>query len=95
MKSENENEIIDVLYELLLSKKYYTRNYIKFLMWKKIIYFHYPNLISTDYYLRKIFDTMVERELFLCKRDKNRVVYKLNDFRIEDDEIDLGYMHFD
>ena len=40
MRINNENEIIDILYELLLSKKYYSRNYIKFLMWKKIIYFH-------------------------------------------------------
>jgi len=93
MKSDDEEEIIGMLYELLLKKKYYTRKYLKFLMWKKIIYFHYPQLIRTDYYLRKIFNIMIERELFIPKKDRNRIVYKLNDFRLYD-TIDVGYISF-
>ena len=89
----DEEEISYVIYSLLLNKKYQNRDYLKFLMWKKIIYFHYPQLITTDYYLRKIFDNMVGKELFLPKKLKSRILYKLNDFRIEDEE-DIGYISF-
>lgn len=91
---EEEEDIMSMLYELLLSKQYHKRNFLKFLMWKKFIYFHYPHLLRSDYYLRKIFDNMIERKLFICKTIKNRTLYKLNDFRLEDDEIDIGYMSF-
>ena len=93
MKNDDEEEILGMIYELLLKKRYYTRKYLKFLMWKKIIYFHYPHLIRTDYYLRKIFNIMIERDLFIPKKDRNRIVYKLNDFRLYD-EIDVGYISF-
>lgn len=93
MKNKEQDEIINIIYELLLSKKYNKRGYIKFLIWKKIIYFHYPHLITTDYFLKKVFDSMIKEKLFLSKKVKCRDQYKLNDFCIEENR-DLGYISF-
>tara|TARA_R110002074_G_scaffold282075_2_gene453577 strand:- start:451 stop:735 length:285 start_codon:yes stop_codon:yes gene_type:complete len=91
--NDEEEEIISLIYELLLSKKYHKRKYLKFLMWKKFIFFHYPHLLRTDYFLRKIFDNMIDKKLFISKRFKNRTLYRLNDFRIEEEK-DIGYVFF-
>ena len=89
MKKDLSHEV----YIFLINQKY-NKHYIKFYLWRKIIKYHFHKELRSDYYIRKLFNNMLKENLFIKKVNYKKIdTYKLNNFRIEDEE-DLGYMSF-
>tara|TARA_R110000803_G_scaffold207587_1_gene275618 strand:- start:2538 stop:2813 length:276 start_codon:yes stop_codon:yes gene_type:complete len=87
--------LIHDVYSYFLNHKNYKNHYLKYYIWRKIIKYHFYNEFTTDYYIRKLFDSMLKQDLFIKKINyKKNDTYKINTFRIEE-YIDIGYMSFD
>ena len=89
-----KKDLIHEVYIYFLTHKNYKNHYLKFYLWRKLIKYHFYDDFHTDYYIRKLFNNMMKRNLFIKKINyKKTDTYKLNTFRIEDEE-DIGYMTF-
>lgn len=82
------------IYSFLLNKKYDKQNYLRFYIWKRILKFHFKNIIPTEYYLRKIFYYMVLNGFFEVESDNKKHTYKLFNPN-PDPERQIGLIYFD
>ena len=79
MKSKALEAIAVDLIKILRKKNYQNQGYLKFCIWSKLIKFYFPS-IPTKYYVRKVFDIILNKKIFI-KSDKKSYNYKFKNYK--------------
>ena len=95
MNSKTLEEIALELIEILTEKNYHKQGYLKFCIWSKLFKFYYPS-IPNKYYIRKIFDIVLNKK-YLLKSEKVNYNYKFKNINENKDDKTLNniILYFD